>query len=106
MKIRTITNSLLVAVLLAQSAAAFANPSAEPTAATQLQQTTPATQESQAVSSIDLTPESYTELLQRIKEESIRELNETLDTGEIASEILRSTVRSFMATMLSGKPQL
>lgn len=107
MKAQTILTAVIFATaLFTQAATASTNvPAAERNTAV-VQQAAPVAPQQTAVDATEQTSESYTELLQRIKEDSLRELAKKVDTEELVSEVLSSTVRSFMDATLNSKPQL
>jgi hypothetical protein len=109
MKTRTIVTSVMIAtVLLTQSVVASSNVPAQQSPAAATQQTAPVvpTQAVLRTGEVAGSNETYAELIERVKEDSLRQLSGKLNAEELVGEALGSTVRALVGTTLNGKPQL
>jgi hypothetical protein len=110
MKVLTIVSALMItAALFTQSVAASTADVAQPAVAipavgdaTAVTPQSPVVRLSQGSGII----ESYADLVQRIKQESVRQLSEKLDTSELISELLGTTVRNFVEVTMRSAPPL
>jgi hypothetical protein len=109
MKTPTIVTAVLISTLLAIQPATASTGTAASQQATISEQSQDAPAMRQPMAAVEeqkVAAESYADLVKRIKQDSLRELSEKLDTREFISELVSSTVKGFAEVALGGKPQL